>query len=211
MKNLYLLGAGGFGREVLAILLAMQTEHGKHWNIMGFLDDTEDPLQGKPCDAQVIGSIKDYFPKKGDVLALCVADPKGKEKIVNLLEPRGVVFETIVPPSAYLGNHCTVGEGAVIMPYFGMTVNCSIGRFATLQLCGIGHDAQIGDFVTISAHAHILGNVSIGNRVFLGANAVIAPNTQIEDDAYIGVGSVVLKRVRQGEKVFGNPAREIGL
>jgi len=210
MKNLYLLGAGGFGREVLSILLAMQ-QHEQTWNIMGFLDDTKDPLKGKPCDAQVVGSIQDYSPKKNDVFALCVADPAGKERIVKVLEPRGAVFATIAPPSAYLGQYCTVGEGAVIMPFFGMTVNCSIGRFATLQLCGIGHDAQIGDFVTISAHAHLLGNVRIGNRVFLGANAVIAPNTHIEDDAYVGVGSVVLKRVRQGEKVFGNPAREIGL
>jgi len=210
MKNLYLLGAGGFGREVLAMLFGMQVKYGQQWNIMGFLDDTKDPLKDKACDAKVIGTIEDYFPKNDDVLALCVSDPKGKEKIVNLLKPRNVIFENIVHPKTYIGKYCTIGEGTIIMPNFGMTVNCTIGNFVTLQACCLGHDVNIGDFTTMSALANILGRVNIGKRVFIGANAVLAPSVHIEDDAFVGAGSVVLKKVKQGEKVFGNPAREIG-
>jgi acetyltransferase-like isoleucine patch superfamily enzyme len=56
-----------------------------------------------------------------------------------------------------------------------------------------------------------MGSANLGRRVFIGSNAAIAPHAVVEDDAYVGVGSVVLKRVAAGEKVFGNPAREIGL
>ena len=49
MKDLYILGAGGCGREVLSMMLDAQAIQGQRWNIKGFLDDTEAPLHGKDC------------------------------------------------------------------------------------------------------------------------------------------------------------------
>ena len=73
----------------------------------------------------------------------------------------------------------------------------------------LGHDVQIGDYATLSSMCHILGNVQIGSGVFMGSNVVVAPHANIEDDAYVGIGSVVLRRVKKGKRVFGNPAREM--
>jgi len=38
---------------------------------------------------------------------------------------------------------------------------------------------------------------------------VILQDVHIGDDAYIGLGSVVLKDVKKGTTVFGNPARVV--
>ncbi|MDR1276776.1 MAG: NeuD/PglB/VioB family sugar acetyltransferase [Candidatus Accumulibacter sp.] len=211
MKDIYILGAGGFGREVLNLMLDIHATQGQRWNIKGFLDDTEDPLRGKACDYSVVGTIDDYIPKKNEALVMAIANPAAKERISTTLKARGAVFESVVHPYAYLGRHNTLGEGAVVYGGFGMTVNVSVGNFPSFLTCGLGHDVTVGDYCTISSYCNIMGRVSIGHRVFIGGNVAIAPGVVIEDDAYVGAGSVVLKRVKAGEKVFGNPAREIGL
>lgn len=39
MKNLYIVGASGCGREVLNIIKDIHAIRGVQWNIVGFLDD----------------------------------------------------------------------------------------------------------------------------------------------------------------------------
>lgn len=209
MKDLYIVGAGGCGREVLHIIKDIHRIQGPKWNIKGFLDDTEDPLKGKECDYGVVGTIQGYQPKENDVLVMAIASPQAKQKLVPMLLERGAVFESVIHPYAALGEFCTIGQGVVIYPAFGMTDNVTIGDYCTLLDVRIGHDVVIGSYATISGMTHILGNVKIGEAVFVGANAVIAPHAHIEDDAYIGIGSVILRKVKKGKRVFGNPAREM--
>ena len=45
MKNLYIVGAGGFGREVYAWLLDLP-ECNFEWQIKGFLDDNLEAMDG---------------------------------------------------------------------------------------------------------------------------------------------------------------------
>lgn len=210
MKKLYILGAGGCGRETLLLLRQMEAIAGPRWQLAGFLDDTEDPLHGVECGLRVVGTIRDYFPAPGEAVVMAVADPAGKEKIAGLLGPRGAVFETVIHPYASMGLHNSVGEGSVLYGGFGMTVNVRIGRFCTMLSCTLGHDVRVGDYSTVSSFCHLMGHVRVGEKVFIGGNAAIAPHAVVEDGAFVGVGSVVLKRVRAGEKVCGNPAREIG-
>lgn len=211
MKDLYLVGAGGCGREVLNMILDMHAAQGPKWNIKGFLDDTDDPLKGKACDYSVVGTIKDYSPAPNDVLLMCIASPQAKQRLVPMLKARGAVFDSFISPWAYLGRHNQIGEGAVIYGGFGMSVNVTIGCFATLLGCGFGHDVVVGDFCTISGNCGLLGYAKVGDGVFMGDSVRVAPHVEIGDNAYVGIGSVVVRNVKSGEKVFGNPAREIGI
>lgn len=209
MKDLYIVGAGGCGREVLHIIKDIHNIQGQRWNIVGFLDDTEAPLAGKECDYGVVGTIVDYVPKKNDVLVMGIASPQAKEKLVPMLLERGAVFESIIHPCTNLGEFNSIGMGAVVYSGFGMTVNVHIGDFVTLLSCGLGHDVQVGDYATISSWCNIMGGVRIGRGVFMGGNCAVAPHAVIEEGAYVGVGSVVLRKVKAGRRVFGNPAREM--
>lgn len=209
MKNLYIIGAGGCGREVLQIVKDINRIQGPTWNIMGFLDDTESPLKGIECDYGVVGTIKDFVPGENDVAVMAIASPQAKKMLVPQLKARGVSFATVIHPNAFIGEFCKIGEGAVVYNGFHMTVNIQIGDFATLLGCRIGHDVSIGDYCTISGYCNILGHVKIGNGVFFGSTCQVIPYTVVEDDAYIGVGSVVIRRVKAGKRVFGNPAKEM--
>ena len=120
MKDLYIVGAGGCGREVLQIIKDIHCIQGPRWNIVGFLDDTEGPLAGKECDYGVVETIVDYVPKENDVLAMAVADPKGKRKLAEMLLARGAVFENIIHPDAGIKDFSTMGMGNII--YGGLSL-----------------------------------------------------------------------------------------
>lgn len=211
MKDLYIVGAGGCGREVLQIVKDIHKAEGLRWNIMGFLDDTEAPLAGKACDYGVVGTIVDYVPKENDVLAMAIADPSAKRALSGMLLERGAVFENIIHPDADLKEFSSMGMGNVIYGGFSMSNNVRIGNFTTLLSSLIGHDVQIGDYTTISALCNITGDVTIGEGVFIGGSCAVVPHAVIEDNAYVGIGSVVLRRVKAGKKVFGNPARVVNI
>lgn len=210
MRDLYIVGAGGCGREVLNQILDMQSSQGPKWNIKGFLDDTDDPLSGVECEYPVVGTIKDYVPAPNDALLMCISSPKAKMELVPMLKARGAVFDSFIAPWAYLGRYNHIGEGAIVYPGFSMSVNVTVGSFATLLNCSFGHDVSVGDFCTISGSCGLMGHVTVGNGVYLGDSVRVAPHVSIGDGAYVCIGSIVVKNVRAGAKVFGNPAREIG-
>ena len=211
MKNLFIVGAGGFGREIACLLDEIQRIQGQLWNVAGFLDDTENPLHGKECNLSVVGTIRDYTPAGDDILVMGIASPQAKIRLVPMLKQKGAVFASIIHPYAYLGEHNSIGEGVVIYGGFSMSVNCRIGNFTTLLSSQIGHDCEIDDYSTISGQCNLMGGVRIGKSVFMGGNVAIAPKIIVGEEAYICVGSVLVKDVRPGVKMLGNPAKEIGM
>ena len=89
MKNLYIVGASGCGREVLNIIKDIHAIRGVQWNIVGFLDDDLQALDSIDCDYQVVGTIKDYLPQANDVLALGIASPQVRKNSCDAESKRG--------------------------------------------------------------------------------------------------------------------------
>ena len=210
MKEIIIVGAGGFGRELLQWIKDINKIENR-WIIKGFIDDNLSALDNYKCDYKVIGKVKEWQPEENEVFACAIANPKTKENVVKNLKAKGAKFESIIHPKAIIGGFNKIGEGIVIYPGARLTVNITIGKFVTLLSSGIGHDVQIGDFSTISSHCGVNGKTKLGKRVFLGSNSTIAPGRRIGDDVYIGAGSVVIRNIKSCSKVFGNPARVINI
>ncbi len=207
MNELIIVGAGGFGRELLQWIKDINLIR-KKWIIKGFIDDNLQALSNYECDYSVIGKISEWVPSENEVYALAIADPKIKENIVSKLKIKKAKFTSVIHPTSQIGSFNIIGEGFVAYPGARITVNVKIGDFVTLLSSSVGHDAKIGDFSTISSFCGITRGVDIRKRVFLGCNVVIAPERKIGDDAYIGLGSIVINNVKPGTKVFGNPAKK---
>lgn len=208
MKDLLIVGAGGFGREVLQWIKDINKIN-PTWRVLGFLDDDVDALNGIECDYGVVDTISHYQPNEDVSLVMAVANPNTKEKIVKLLKNRGAHFVSIIHPTATLSEFATIGEGLVMYPYSIISVNTTVGDFVTFLSSGMGHDAIIGDFSTISSFCDITGGVTIGKKVFLGSHVTIVPKRKIGDEAYIAAGSVVMTNIRAGQHVMGNPAMKM--
>lgn len=208
MKNLIIVGASGFGREVLQWVKDINSVC-HTWYIKGFIDDNVDALKEYECDYQILGNIKEWKVSENEFYTCAIALPEVKQKVVSILKQKGAIFTNVVHPTAIIGNFCTIGEGLIITPRAKISPNVKIGDFVTILGSGVGHDASIGDYTTISGNCSVNGNVQLGKRVFIASNACIAPSKKIGDDAFIGMGSMVISNVRQGNKVMGNPARKI--
>ena len=208
MKKIIIVGAGGFGRELLQWIKDINSRQ-QRWEILGFIDDNLQALNDIECDFPIIGSIQNWTPKQDELFACAIANPKIKEKIVNLLSDKGAIFQSIIHPSAIIGELNRIGQGFVAYPGACVTANVCIGDFVTLLNSSIGHDAVIGDFSTISSFCDITGGVKIGKGAFLGSHATIIPQKKIGDHAYIGAGSVVISNIKENMKVMGNPAKKI--
>ncbi len=208
MKKIIIVGAGGFGRELLQWIKDINKVN-PTWEILGFIDDNLNALDGVEVDYKVIGTIKDWEPKEDEEFALALGSPALKRKIVALLKGKGAKFATVIHPQAILTDFAKYGEGFIMFPGAKLSVNSEVGDFVTLLATFIGHDTYVGDYSVISGGCNIVRNVKIGEDVFLAAGVAIAQDLTIGDGAYLGLGSVVLKDVAPGVKVFGNPARVI--
>lgn len=71
----------------------------------------------------------------------------------------------------------------------------------------VGHDAQVGSYVTIATGAVVGGYCVIGDGVRIGLNATILPFRSVGAGAHVGAGAVVTRDVPAGMTVVGNPAR----
>ena len=208
MKKIIIVGAGGFGRELLQWIKDIN-EKKLTWEIAGFIDDNLNALDDVECDYKVIGTIQDWEPKEDEEFALALGSPELKRKIVGILKAKGAKFATVIHPTAIVTDFAEYGEGFIMFPYSKLSVNSEVGDFVTLLSTGIGHDTYVGDYTVISANCNIVRNVRIGQDVFLAAGVCIAQDVVIGDGAYLGIGSVILKDVAPGAKMFGNPARVV--
>lgn len=207
MKDLVIVGAGGFGRELLQWVKDVNKVEAQ-WNVLGFIDDNVKALDGIECEMRIISTIEDYVPEPDCKLALAIANPEIKEKVVSKLKARGASFATIIHPTAVVGDYNSFGEGVVMYPRSEITVNVKIGSFVTILSSSIGHDAVIEDYTTISSWCDITGGDHLGKKVYLAAGVKIIPGRKIGDGAYIGVGSIVMNNVKPGMKMLGYPAKK---
>ena len=207
MKDLYIVGAGGLGRKVFVCLRRLNTDN--KWNIVGFLDDNPNALDGKKCDLEIVGRISDWQPTEDQVFVMGISDPHIKHVVSDSMIARGAKFETIVSPDVILGDYVEIGEGSVVMTPYNVESGAQIGKFVTLLGSTIALDGKLGDYSTTGGFAN-LTYANIGKEVYVGSHAVILSNVTVGDGAFIGVGSIVMRDVPAYKQVFGNPARIVG-
>lgn len=209
MKRLLIVGAGGFGREVLSWITDIP-QAARDWALGGFLCDYPSDLVNYACDVPIVGGIQDYQPRDDDLLALAIGLPRPRMEIAAKLLARGSRFVTIVHPSATIGQRVELGRGTIVCPHAVITTDIKIGEFVIINVQAVvGHDAVVGDFCTIGPHACITGFATLGRGVSLGSHASVLPRAEVGDLATVGAGSVVLKRVKPGATVMGVPAKVI--
>lgn len=208
MKKLIIVGASGFGREV-AQWVEDINKVSPTWDILGYLDDNLEALNGIKDDFKIIGKIHGWEPSDDEYFACALAFPNTKYEVVQYLISKGAKFATIIHPSAKINKYVKVGEGSIITPDSKITSNARIGKFTSILGSGVGHDAVVGDWSTLSGRCSINGHVQIGEKVYIACGVSIAPSKKVGDGATIGIGSVVISNVKAGTKVFGNPAKKI--
>lgn len=206
MKNLIIIGAGGFGREMYAAAKEA-VGYGLDFSIKGFLDGRTDALDGFAGYPPVIGRPEDYPIAQDDVFVTALGSIEARRRCSAMIENRGGVFVPIIHRSASLGPNVKVGAGSFVAHNVVLTADIEVGRHVCVfHGSVIGHDTQLRDFSHVYSLVSIGGAVEVGNGASIFPGARIVPRRKIGDGATVGIGSVVVRDVDPGVTVFGNPA-----
>lgn len=209
MKKLFIVGAGGFGREIFS-WASDHPDCGKEWEIAGFLDDNPRALDNYNLPVSDIMPFAGHQPEKLAYYVCAIGSPGVKRQVCESLESRGAQFISLVHPSVALGRGVILGRGVVLCPHVTLTCDINLGDFVMFNCySSAGHDVVVGDWSTISGHCDLTGHCHLERAVFLGSGARVIPGKRIGAEAYIGAGSVVIQSIPPKAKVFGNPAQKV--
>lgn len=198
---IYVVGAGGFGREVA------QWAFDSGLGVDGFLDRDQDANPGKLAPI-VGGDDFDFGPE--DVFLCGIGEPALKKIVCERLRARGAEFLTLIHPTAVVPHPSRLGEGCIVCPHAVVSVNALLGRLVTVNCAAtVGHDTAVGDYCSISSHADICGNARLGEGVLMGSHASVLPHAKAGDWSIVGSGSVVVREAPSKSTVFGVPAQVI--
>jgi sugar O-acyltransferase (sialic acid O-acetyltransferase NeuD family) len=210
MNRLLIVGAGGFGREVLKWVHDISQSQIVDWEIGGFLDSNPNALDGFNVSLPILGDPWHFMPAFNDRFVCAIGNPSTKLRLCRHLKAQGAQFTTLIHPMAVIGPECTIGEGCFFCPGAIVTGYATLGAFVMLNVYAtVGHDATIGDGCTLSGHTDVTGFARLGEGVFLGSHATVLPRAVVGDYAVVGAGSAVVRTARAQATVMGVPAKQI--
>ena len=206
-RSLIIVGAGGFGREVLQYLRdAMALQGG--YAVKGFLDDGPADLGPFGLDVPLLGGTRDHAFTGDDRVLIAVGDPSVRLELAARLEAHGARFVTLVHPLAYVSEAASLGVGCIVAPFATVGAHARIGDHTVLTFyASAGHDTTVGRACGFSPHAVANGGSTLGEGVFLGAYAVVNPLQSVGTGSKVAAGSVVYHPIPPDVLAVGNPAK----
>ena len=208
MKNLIIIGAGGMGRTVYSNALE-SVGYGEKFVVKGFIDDNLQALDGFPNYPPVIGTIRDYQPQEDDVFVSSMGGASRRPCMEEIIR-RGGEFLSLIHQTARLLTNVKLGKGNFIGAYTVIGNDVVVGDYNMIQAYTvIGHDAKLGNYNRIDTHVTCVGGVVIEDDVNIHTSAVISHNVVVETGAHVGALSFVIKKVKAGTTVMGNPAKKL--
>ena len=209
MKKLIIIGAGGMGRQVY--LFAQSCEgYLKDYSIKGFLDDNTHAMDGYDEYPPVLGTVDGYQIEPDDVFFNSIGDINSKKKCINTILDKGGEFITLIHPTSGISKGAKIGKGCMIASKAGIGTETEIGDFCLIQDNAIiGHDVHVGNFCRIDCNVVLIAGVKLDDGVCIHTSSVINHNVHIGENAMVGALSFVIRHVKPGTSVQGNPAKRI--
>lgn len=195
--TLYVVGAGGLGRETQEAAAAA----GRH--ATAFVDEHR---AGSRCHGLPVIAPDEVVRGAGFVVG--IADPVVRRRLADRLTARGCVPVRVRHPRASVAGGSDLGVGTVLLANAHVSCDVRVGAHVHVNYnATIGHDAVLEAFVTVLPGANVAGGVHLGAGVTVGSNACVLPGLTIERGSFVGAGAVVTRSCPPGAVLVGVPAR----
>jgi sugar O-acyltransferase (sialic acid O-acetyltransferase NeuD family) len=211
-RDLLLVGAGGFAREAVEAVRAINAVQ-PTWDLLGFLDD--DPAKRGELigGARVLDGVDAVHSNPGAQVLLCPGRPDNyiiRRVLVDRLGLPDDRYATVVHPAATVGSTCVVGPGSVLLAHVDLTADVAVGRHVVVMpQVVLTHDVRIDDYATLASGVRLGGGCHVRTGAYIGSGACLRERTTVGDWAMVGMGSVVTRDVPAERLWFGTPARDV--
>ena len=204
MKDLVIVGVGGFAREVEWLVERINAKN-PTWNFKGFIDKDRSSNKIFGDDEFILNYTNEIY------VAIAIGTSRIRERIYNSYgQNPNIRYANLIDPSVLLSNRIQIGEGNIICAGSILTVDITIGNCNIINLdCTIGHDTIIDSFVTINPSANISGNTHICSRCEIGTGTNVIQGLSIGENTIVGAGAVVNKNLPSYCTAVGVPAKVI--
>jgi len=208
MKQLIIIGAGGMGRTFYD-MARESVGFGTEYAIKGFIDDNTAALEGFENYPPMLGTISGYQPKEDEVF-VCSIGGGARRKCMEEIIAKGGSFLTMIHKTARLGTNVVVGEGTVVGAFTTIGADAKVGKYNLIQsYTVIGHDSRIGDWNRIDTHVTLVGGTIVEDEADIHTSAMISHKVVVESNSRVAACSFVIRRVKSGTTVMGNPAKRL--
>ena len=174
IKDIAIIGAGGFGREVKMLIDQINLVR-PQFNFLGYYDDGI-ALGTLINGYSVLGGIEDINLITEEVyIVVAIGLPSLKRKLIEKITNSNVSYPILIHPNVILGeDDVSIGEGTIVCAGSMITVNIKIGKHVIFNLgCTVGHDTEIHDYCSFMPSVNVSGEVVIENEVYVGTGAKI--------------------------------------
>lgn len=203
MRNIFIVGAGGFGREAIWTIERINAaSQSPVWHILGYADDNPkwkkgDNFEGYPILGTVEEAAHDY-----PAASVFIAIGKNQKRLDMVNRLRGFDFPAIIDPTAQISPTTDFNCGTYVASEAVVQVGSNLGKFCLVGARSIiGHDAELGDFVNLGPGAAIASGVKVGDRASFFANSSTMPGITIGADCWIACGVGVRADLAAGVRV----------
>lgn len=207
MKNIIIVGAGGFAIEIIDLINAINHIE-PTFNIKGLLDDhkTEFVLDGY----EILGKTNDVVKFKEYSFIIAIAKPEIRKAIFGQIVELQLNMPNLIHPKAEISKDAIVdNDSGVIVNYNTQISGLAIIKEGVIVDTSsyIGHESIIESFVTIYPGVFVSGNSKISSQTEIGLGSKVIQGLKIGSNSIIGAGSVVVKDIPSNVIAYGNPCK----
>lgn len=194
MATINLFGASGHAKVIMDIIIAQGDKVDCLYDDAPHYAEIHEVPVSKASETEVVGPL---------IISI------GSNRIRQMVSERyPLEYAKAVHPNAIISPSATIDSGTVVMQGAIIQADAIIGRHCIINSgASIDHECRIDNFVHISPHATLCGNVCVGEGSWIGAGATVIPGVKIGKWCTIGAGSVVIKDIPDGTIAFGNPCK----
>ncbi len=199
-QRLYVFGAGGHARVVIATLEAAG------WTVIGLFDDDPARAGSRVDGVETLGAIEAFLPLDAP-LVLAIGHNATRARVAARLDGR-VQWARAIHPRADVHRTVDVGPGTVVFAGAIVQPGCRLGAHVIVNTAATAdHECVVGDFAHLGPGVHLPGNVTVGEGALLGTGVCAIPGVTVGAWTTVGAGGSITRDLPENVVATGVPAR----